>query len=250
MIDSSAVDRECEVVMPQEPKPHVSLPMAASFVAKRGVQPLGLEKVNIRMLSNINDLLIDMMTHQNLNPENETDLYNFLSAIVADIYVNTYNQEKSFRGSIWVNNFQLRRENIREYLDGANNRHRRIPYDGFARSMAKTVIEVMTNNELFKDIIQKRADELGISYAEAIKVFDGAEGAVIGLEGELNLAKFRKRHQIKGHSKKPSVIFLNKIFHCTKTPPLGISALVVLGVVFCVVPGLLEVLLLLFTLRP
>jgi len=168
-------------------KPRISLPMAEKYSVKREVAPITMDQVATNMVQNIDSILTDIMVEASLSSDNEDDVTNFLNAIVADIYVNSSSDKREFTGSIVFNGFELERRHIGTVI----RRHCNNNYRRFARSMAKTVIEAMTDNPIFSELINKRADQLNITPAEAIKMFDGADGALIGRSAEIKLASLK-----------------------------------------------------------
>jgi hypothetical protein len=173
--------------LPRAVKPRISLPMAEKYSVRKDVLPISLDQVSTNMVQNIDGILTDIMVEASLSSDNQEDVTNFLNAIVADIYVNSSSDKRDFTGSICFNGFELERRHIETVI----RRHCNNNYRRFTRSMAKTVIEVMTDNPIFSELLSKRADQLNITPAEAIKMFDGADGAIIGRSAEVKLASLK-----------------------------------------------------------
>jgi len=167
----------------------ISLNIAAKYAVK-SAEPIKLEQVADNFMPSLEECITEIAVNAGLSIDNEIDISNLLNALTADVYVNAYSDKKSFVGTISLpNGFELEKADIRKVLvHRCGNNFRR-----FARSFATTAIEVMTTNyPLFSELIRKRADENNITPEEALYIFDGAEGAIIGRASEIRLASIKK----------------------------------------------------------
>jgi len=127
----------------------------------------------VGILPGIDDVLMQIADRAALDVDNDPGLRNkYLEAMVTDVYVNAYSEEKSFEGEIEVDDFKFERTNIREVLQPYVGTH----YRRYARAMAPYVVGIMYDNPSFWEIIDKRKQELSLnSREEAVYSFDGAD---------------------------------------------------------------------------
>jgi len=169
--------------------PRISLSIAAKYSAKHSA-PIKLEQVSDGLMPNLEECLTELAVAVGISLDNERQATNLINALVADVYVNAYSDKKSFIGNISLpGGFTLDKAEIQRVISKrCGNNYRR-----FARSFATTVIEVLTlNYSFFIELLRKRADECNVTPEEAIYIFDGAEGALIGRAAEIRLASIKK----------------------------------------------------------
>lgn len=168
--------------------PRISLDIAAKYSQKYS-EPVQLEQVSESMMPDISNVIAQIAAAMALSTDNENDITNLLDAITADVYVNAYSDKKPFTGYVTLpNGFRLDKTILGKVIhEHCGNNPRR-----FARSFAKTAIEVMIScPDKFRELLQKRADECNVTASEAIYLFDGASGAVIGRAAEIMLASMK-----------------------------------------------------------
>jgi len=148
----------------------------------RGYQPTGARvsyaENKVGVLPNMDGVVQDIAIQAGVDTSVAEDRDSFLEAIVTDVYVNAYSDKYTFEGEVVLDNgFSLERRHIKTVVAGrvgTNNRR-------YARGLAPTVVAVMRDNPAFYDLLDARASKHGVTRAEALYLFDGAE-ALTGLD--------------------------------------------------------------------
>jgi len=140
-----------------------------------GYKPTG-QKVSysdnkIGVLADIERVISEIADVAGVDTSDEDEFNAFLEALVTDVYVNAYSDKSTFEGSIRVGTFSLDREKIRDVIQS----HVGTAYRRYARAMAPIVVKVMSSNSAFRDLLDKRAVEVGVTREEALYRFDGAD---------------------------------------------------------------------------